>query len=134
MCHIHGTNPEFERRLAKVELTVADHQDRYRWEEFTDTVSGIVDAAIEQFQGDFEGVMQQLRDDMQGTLNEVVERCTKASEEGAARIAQLQGDVNRLRGELEASRAERRGRNFEGFVIYKYKKVLCLIHQYKVVT
>ncbi|CAI9099262.1 OLC1v1036050C1 [Oldenlandia corymbosa var. corymbosa] len=95
---------EFEKRLAKLELAVADHQDR--WDEHPEVVAGVVEARMERFAGELQEVMQQMRDDMLGTLNEMVERCNKSKEESLARVAALQDDVNRLMGELETSRAE----------------------------
>ncbi|CAI9095113.1 OLC1v1030974C1 [Oldenlandia corymbosa var. corymbosa] len=94
---------EFEKRLAKLELA---------WPT-TKTVgtstrggSGVVEARMERFAGELQEVMQQMKDDMLGTLNEMVECCNKSKEESLARVAALQDDVNRLMGELETSRAE----------------------------
>ncbi|CAI9090323.1 OLC1v1025073C1 [Oldenlandia corymbosa var. corymbosa] len=95
---------EFEKRLAKLELAVADHQDR--WDEHPEVVAGVVEARMERFAGELQEVMQQMKDNMLGTLNEMVERCNKSKEESLARVAALQDDVNRLMGELETSRAE----------------------------
>ncbi|CAI9089819.1 OLC1v1024459C1 [Oldenlandia corymbosa var. corymbosa] len=95
---------EFEKRLAKLELAMADHQDR--WGEHPEVVARVVEARMERFAGELQEVMQQMKDDMLGTLNKMVERCNKSKEESLARVSALQDDVNRLMGELETSRAE----------------------------
>ncbi|CAI9089880.1 OLC1v1024529C1 [Oldenlandia corymbosa var. corymbosa] len=95
---------EFEKRLAKLELAVADHQDR--WDEHPEVVAGVAEARMDRFAGELQEVMQQMKDDMLGMLKEMVERCNKSKEESLARVAALQDDVSRLMGELETSRPE----------------------------
>ncbi|CAO2814185.1 unnamed protein product [Amaranthus hypochondriacus] len=98
---------ELEKRLARVALKVAEHQER--WEEHNSTVTGIVKACMEQFREELLGAIQEVRDDMLLALNEAVDRNNKANEGNASLLTTLQADIESLREELRVVRAEARG-------------------------
>ena len=83
-----------EKRLARLALQIAKHQER--WQQHPDTVNDIFIICMEQYREELLGTVQRVREEMLGALNEVVDQNDEACQANASFITTLQETVERF--------------------------------------